>query len=104
MENPDWNTALAAWDALAKVVSAPAELEVIRLHRARVLLELGRRDEAKPLLDLPVRPALEAAHAQLLKMMESPPPAKPASIPPSSTAAPATTAPAPFAPLPALSS
>jgi tetratricopeptide (TPR) repeat protein len=94
MENPDWKAALAAWDALAKVVTAPAELEVIRLHRARVLLELGRRDEARPLLDQPVRPALEAAHAQLVKMLENPPTAKPATAPSSSTApAPAVSAP-----------
>jgi tetratricopeptide (TPR) repeat protein len=67
--DPDWNAALAAWDSLAKRTTSPVELEVIRLHRARVLLELNRNDEARPLIAQPVSPALEATRAQLAQRL-----------------------------------
>jgi tetratricopeptide (TPR) repeat protein len=67
--DPDWNAALAAWDALAKRTTSPVELQVIRLHRARIFLELNRNADARPLLALPVRPGLEATRKELLSRL-----------------------------------
>jgi tetratricopeptide (TPR) repeat protein len=64
--DPDWKAALAAWEELGRHTTTGVELEVIRLHRARVLLELGRKDDASVLLEQPVRPALEASRKSLI--------------------------------------
>ena len=45
------------------------ELEVIHLHQARDLIELGKFDAARPLLEQPVMKALETSRATLLKRL-----------------------------------
>jgi tetratricopeptide (TPR) repeat protein len=85
--NPDWPAALAAWNALASQTTDATELEVIHLHQARALIELGRFDEARPLLAAPVHTGLEASRAALTRRL----PATPAT-PPAPPAVPAPTA------------
>jgi len=76
--NPDWTAALAAWTALASQTTEPAELEVIHLHQARALIELGKFDVARPLLEQPVMKALENSRAILLKRLQTTPAVTPA--------------------------
>ena len=84
MAGPDWKAALAAWAGLAKHTTQPALLEMIRLHCARALLELGQLDQAALLIDQPVLPALEASRLELAKRLAAltpkpdPAPASPA--------------------------
>ncbi len=87
MLDPDWNAALKAWADLAQTTTDELELAVIRLHRARVLVELARYDEARPLLAQPLPQKLEplrAALAQRLENATSPKPPAPAGPPPAS--------------------
>ncbi len=74
---PDWNAALAAWTGLGRHTTNPTLLEMIRLHRARALLELGRLAEARALIVQPVVAALEASRAELARRLAvpAPPPA-----------------------------
>ena len=67
--NPDWPAALAAWTTLASQTTVETELEVIHLHQARDLIELGKFDAARPLLEQPVMKALETSRATLLKRL-----------------------------------
>jgi tetratricopeptide (TPR) repeat protein len=70
MRYPDWNTALAAWEDLGTRTTSPVEIEVIRLHCARVLLELGRDEEARALIVQPVHyHALEASRDELAQRL-----------------------------------
>lgn len=71
MNDPDWNAALKAWDDLAENTTDKTEQEVIRLHAARILGELGRYDDARKLLAEPVSPKLEAVKVALSKRLES---------------------------------
>jgi tetratricopeptide (TPR) repeat protein len=70
--DPDWNAALAAWEALDRRTTSDTEHQVIRLHRARVLIELGRTDQARALVNEPVLHALEASRQELLARLNNP--------------------------------
>lgn len=48
---PDWELALATWKSLGERAKAGVELQTIQLHQANILIQLGRRDEARALLD-----------------------------------------------------
>lgn len=50
---------------------------MIRLHRARALLELGRLADARALIVQPVVAALEASRAELARRLAVPTPALP---------------------------
>ena len=78
--NPDWSGALTAWTTLASQTTDPGELQAIRLHRARALIELARFDEARPLLSLPVSSMLEASRSALIKRLPGNP-ATPSVVP-----------------------
>jgi tetratricopeptide (TPR) repeat protein len=84
---PDWNAALAAWSDLAQHTTNPTLLEMIRLHRARALLELGRLAEARALVVQPVAAALEASRAELARRLATPAPTLPLPAPAASSPA-----------------
>lgn len=44
---PDWNAALAVWTALEAKTQTPLARQTVQLHEAKVLMELGRKDEAR---------------------------------------------------------
>ncbi len=67
LENPDWNQALQEWNRLLNTADSPLETDLIRLQKARVLIQLGRHDEARTQLIGIDRPALEEARQQLLR-------------------------------------
>jgi tetratricopeptide (TPR) repeat protein len=93
-ESPDWRRALAAWDALAAATQKPLEREVLSLYRARVLLELGQRDEAARLVEASKTPQLETTRAGLRKLLRPTAPIATAPIVPAPPTAPTPTAPA----------
>ncbi|MDX2111088.1 MAG: hypothetical protein SFY80_12675 [Verrucomicrobiota bacterium] len=70
VEKPDWNAALRHWEQFQEKAKPGAETDAVKLHRARVLIELGRGEEALPLLESVASPVLEATKAQLLKRIE----------------------------------
>lgn len=74
VENPDWNLALAMWDSIMRlpaVEKSPELLAAATLHRARVLAELGRIDEANTLLRETVGvPALERSRRQVFEVIK----------------------------------
>ncbi|MBC2596422.1 hypothetical protein H5P28_19305 [Ruficoccus amylovorans] len=63
--NPDWQDALNQWTILAKGVTDPLKLDLIRLQQARVLIEMGRLDEARKILASVDRSALQDAREEL---------------------------------------
>lgn len=65
--NPDWKAALAAWDKAQSLTTDPLELPILRMHRARCLIEMGDKNAAQSLLEIPVPPALEKTRDDLLK-------------------------------------
>lgn len=65
--HPDWKAALAAWDKVAKLTPDPIQAPVLRMHRARCLLETGDKAAALALLDKPVPAALEKTRDELRK-------------------------------------
>ena len=88
MADPDWKAALAAWTDLAKSTTNPILLEMIRLHTARALLELGRLEEAGALVKQSVRPALEASRLELARRLGAASAGTPIPAPPGGSAAP----------------
>lgn len=65
VENPDWTTALAHWDRLLSQARTDTETEVVSLHKARVLCELHRWEEARTTLARITKPSLEKARREL---------------------------------------
>ena len=51
LQEPKWDEALATWQQLEHRASAGLERQTIQLHEAKVLLALGKRDEAQARLD-----------------------------------------------------
>ncbi|MFP6900558.1 MAG: hypothetical protein VCA36_06420, partial [Opitutales bacterium] len=74
VSKPDWKEALRIWKKLSiRGDSSPEEGEYFLLCQARVLLELGRRDEAKELIDRVNSPAMRATKQKLLDLLAAPP-------------------------------
>jgi hypothetical protein len=69
--DPDWEEALGLWEDLARTPVSENEDQVISLHRARVLLELGRYAEVQPLLERVSHPALEGTRRDLEERLEA---------------------------------
>ncbi|MBQ8445196.1 MAG: hypothetical protein IJX22_02280 [Opitutales bacterium] len=74
IEEPNWRAALSAWGIVARLASVkknPELLAAVALHRARVLAELGRIDEANTLLRETVGvPALERSRRQVFEIIK----------------------------------
>jgi len=68
-EKPNWALALAAWDKIAARTEKPLLREAVSLHRARALIGLGRKTEARRLLDASRAPELSASRARLSALL-----------------------------------
>lgn len=70
--DPDWEAALAHWENLRGMDGLnPLQVDAIRLHRARCLVELGRRDEAEALVRGVENPVLQPSGANLISEPET---------------------------------
>ena len=67
LNSPDWKNALLHWKQVSKQASTTLQIEILDLHRARVLGKLGRSDEAQILLDKILNPALQNSKRQVLE-------------------------------------
>ena len=69
LENPDWESALLHWEKLRKATPDYDTLrcQILDLHRARVLIRLGRRAKAKELVDTITQPALQNSRQEILE-------------------------------------
>ncbi len=65
VEDPDWQDALNQWRILGKGVTDPLKLDLIHLQEARVLIKMGRTDEARQVLATVERPSLQEARAEV---------------------------------------
>lgn len=74
VENPDWNRALSVWERVARRLNKKEHadlLPVASLHRARVLAELGRIEEADTLLRKTAgNPALERSRKTVYEIIK----------------------------------
>ena len=74
VSKPDWKEALMVWQKLSiHEHRSQEEGEYLLLCQARVLLELGRRDEARKLIDRVRSPAMRATKQKLLDLLAAPP-------------------------------
>lgn len=64
--SPDWKSALIHWNKLRKQTVTRLQIEILDLHRARVLGKLGRAEEARTLLSQVLTPALQNSRKQVL--------------------------------------
>jgi tetratricopeptide (TPR) repeat protein len=66
LSSPDWKAALAHWNKLRKRASTNLQIEILDLHRARVLGKLGHREKAIALTNQVLNPALQMSKQQVL--------------------------------------
>lgn len=64
--SPDWKAALLHWNKVRDASQLGIRTEIIDLHRARVMAELGRYEEAKLLAETVDNPALRKSRQQVL--------------------------------------
>ena len=69
LETPDWEAALAAWEAVGEIIQPGLETEAVKLHRAKVLTHLGRLAEARALAEEVTEPSLQKSKEQVLELM-----------------------------------
>ncbi|MEM8549195.1 MAG: hypothetical protein AAGF10_00240 [Verrucomicrobiota bacterium] len=66
VRKPNWKHAIALWTELESGARSALERELILLQQARVQIELGRRDQARKLLQQVNEPSLREARAELM--------------------------------------
>ncbi len=66
LSSPDWKSALIHWNKLSKQAHTSLQVEILALHRARVLGKLGRAEEAHGQLSKVHTPALQNSKQQVL--------------------------------------
>ena len=66
MEDPDWSLALKQWRKLEAGGQSELERETMRLHEVNVLIFMGKRDEARTVLDSIKDPSLGAQKQKLV--------------------------------------
>ncbi len=71
LTNPDWKNALLHWNRLRQDAFDSLRVEIIDLHRARVLGELGRYGEARKLAETVEEPALQFSRDQVLEFLST---------------------------------
>lgn len=69
-EKPDWFVALAHWEVFQERAQNQTQADAIRLHRARVMLQLGWKSEARELLEQVSTPTLEDTKTKLLLQID----------------------------------
>lgn len=77
LENPPWDDAMAAWQALEQRAESPVEQQMMRLHQANVMLFQGKLDTVETLLADTWDEVLEGQRDRLLERLErlrNPPP------------------------------
>ena len=67
LSSPDWKAALLHWNKLRKRAATGLQVEILDLHRARVLGKLGRVEEAVALTERVLNPALQKSRQQVLE-------------------------------------
>lgn len=66
LSSPDWKAALLHWNQLRKQTESIVNTQILDLHRAKVMGKLGRRSEAKQLLESIQLPGLQRSKQQVL--------------------------------------
>jgi len=69
VETPDWAAALAVWHSLEPKVKPGAELQLIQLQEANVLLKQNKPADARALLDAVTDPSLDAEKEKLVAQL-----------------------------------
>ncbi len=70
LEDPPWDEAMAAWQALEQRVESPTEQQMMRLHQANVLLFEGKLDEAEVMLQEEFQGVLASQQDRLLARLD----------------------------------
>jgi tetratricopeptide (TPR) repeat protein len=73
MKEPDWPAALKAWEGLEARAQSEVERETMRLHQVNVLLNMGKREQARKVLDSVSDPTMAGQKQQLLDRMGADP-------------------------------
>ena len=69
LSSPDWKSALVHWNKLRKKAETGLQVEILELHRARVLGKLGRSDEAVEIMESVMNPTPQQSKQQVLDEM-----------------------------------
>lgn len=69
---PDWQQALAQWQALEKTAKSEPEKQLILLQKCRVLIALDEKEQAQDTLAAVTESALQGAKQTLLAMLTDP--------------------------------
>lgn len=66
LSSPDWQSALLHWNRMRKRAETTLQREILDLHRAKVMGKLGRRSEARSLLEGVLSPSLQYSKRQVI--------------------------------------
>jgi tetratricopeptide (TPR) repeat protein len=66
IQDPDWAAALKVWEGMEARAQSDIERQTMRLHEANVLLNMGKKDHAKEILDGIKDPSLDAQKQKLV--------------------------------------
>jgi tetratricopeptide (TPR) repeat protein len=66
LQEPDWPSALKAWEGLEARAQSDIERQTMRLHEANVLLAMAKPDDARRVLGAVTDPALESQKQKLV--------------------------------------
>jgi tetratricopeptide (TPR) repeat protein len=72
MKEPDWPTALKAWEGMEAHAQSDVERQTMRLHQANVLIYMGRMDPARKVLATVTDPKLEEQKQKLVALLVPP--------------------------------
>lgn len=72
VDRPDWEAAIAHWQALEQRMASPVEQQTTRLHQANIRLKQERPADARALLATVTEPVLEAQKQKLIAQLEVP--------------------------------
>jgi tetratricopeptide (TPR) repeat protein len=70
MQDPDWAAALRTWEGQEAKAQSEVERQTMRLHEANVLLNMGKKDHARRVLETVTDPALAQQRQKLAALLE----------------------------------